>query len=167
MAVLPELCLSGYTCGDLFGQDVLLDSCEQALLGLAEQTKGFSTVIVIGIPLRVDGFLYNCAAVLHRGKILGFVPKTYLPNYQEFYEKRWFVSAEQAKAETIRFAGEDIPFGNLLFRLNDRAVLGVEICEDLWVPLPPSTRMAQAGANVIVNLSASNEAVAKMTIAAP
>ena len=161
VAVLPELCLSGYTCGDLFGQDVLLDSCEQALLGLAEQTKGFSTVIVIGIPLRVDGFLYNCAAVLHRGKILGFVPKTYLPNYQEFYEKRWFVSAEQAKAETIRFAGEDIPFGNLLFRLNDRAVLGVEICEDLWVPLPPSTRMAQAGANVIVNLSASNEAVAK------
>ena len=140
---------------------MLLDSCEQALLGLAEQTKGFSTVIVIGIPLRVDGFLYNCAAVLHRGKILGFVPKTYLPNYQEFYEKRWFVSAEQAKAETIRFAGEDIPFGNLLFRLNDRAVLGVEICEDLWVPLPPSTRMAQAGANVIVNLSASNEAVAK------
>ena len=116
VAVLPELCLSGYTCGDLFGQDVLLDSCEQALLGLAEQTKGFSTVIVIGIPLRVDGFLYNCAAVLHRGKILGFVPKTYLPNYQEFYEKRWFVSAEQAKAETIRFAGEDIPFGNLLFR---------------------------------------------------
>lgn len=161
LAVLPELCLSGYTCGDLFGQDALLDSCEQALLGLAGQTREMDMVLVVGIPLRANGFLYNCAAILQRGKILGFVPKTYLPNYQEFYEKRWFVSGMQNRADTVRFAGEEIPFGNLLFRLNDRAVLGVEICEDLWVPLPPGTQMALAGANVIVNLSASNEAVAK------
>ncbi len=161
LAVLPELCLSGYTCGDLFGQDALLDSCEQELLGLAGQTREMDTVLVVGIPLRVNGFLYNCAAILQRGKILGFVPKTYLPNYQEFYEKRWFVSGMQNRADTVRFAGEEIPFGNLLFRLNDRAVLGVEICEDLWVPLPPGTQMALAGANVIVNLSASNEAVTK------
>lgn len=161
VAVLPELCLSGYTCGDLFGQDALLDGCEAALLDLAEQTSSIPTVIIVGVPLRADGLLYNCAAVLHCGSILGVVPKTYLPNYQEFYEKRWFASGAQNRAETIRIAGSDIPFGNLLFRLNSRAVLGVEICEDLWVPLSPGTQMALAGANVIVNLSASNEAVAK------
>lgn len=160
-AVFPELCLSGYTCGDLFGQDTLLDGCERALLSLAEQTREMPALIVVGLPLRANGFLYNCAAVLQRGKILGIVPKIYLPNYQEFYEKRWFVSGAQSRADTIRFAGEDIPFGSLLFRLSDRVVLGVEICEDLWVPLPPSTQMALAGANVIVNLSASNEAVSK------
>lgn len=161
VAVLPELCLSGYTCGDLFGQDALLDGCEAALLELAGETGALPAVTVVGVPLRANGFLYNCAAVLHGGKICGVVPKTYLPNYQEFYEKRWFVSGAQNHAETIRFAGEDIPFGSLLFRLSDRAVLGVEICEDLWVPLPPGTQMALAGANVLVNLSASNEAVAK------
>lgn len=161
LAVLPELCLSGYTCGDLFGQDTLLDGCEKALLDLAGQTREMDMVLVVGIPLRANGFLYNCAAVLQRGKILGFVPKTYLPNYQEFYEKRWFVSGMQNRADTVRFAGQEIPFGSLLFRLNDRTVLGVEICEDLWAPLPPSTLMALAGANVIVNLSASNESVAK------
>lgn len=160
-AVLPELCLSGYTCGDLFGQDALLDGCEQALFSLADQTGDMPALIIVGVPLRANGFLYNCAAVLQRGRVLGIVPKTYLPNYQEFYEKRWFVSGAQNRAETIRLGGEYIPFGNLLFRLNDRTLLGVEICEDLWVPLPPSTQMALAGANVIVNLSASNEAVAK------
>ncbi len=161
LAVLPELFLSGYTCGDLFGQDALLDSCERALLELARQTQELDMAIVAGVPLRAKGFLYNCAAVLHRGRILGIVPKTYLPNYQEFYEKRWFVSGTQNRAETLRLAGMEIPFGNLLFRLGERAVLGIEICEDLWVPLPPSTQMALAGANVIVNLSASNEAVSK------
>lgn len=161
LAVLPELFLSGYTCGDLFGQDALLDSCERALLELARQTQELDMAIVAGVPLRAKGFLYNCAAVLHRGRILGIVPKTYLPNYQEFYEKRWFVSGTQNRAEILRLAGMEIPFGNLLFRLEERAVLGIEICEDLWVPLPPSTQMALAGANVIVNLSASNEAVSK------
>lgn len=161
LAVLPELFLSGYTCGDLFGQDALLDSCERALLELARQTQELDMAIVAGVPLRAKGFLYNCAAVLHRGRILGIVPKTYLPNYQEFYEKRWFVSGTQNRAEALRLAGMEIPFGNLLFRLGERAVLGIEICEDLWVPLPPSTQMALAGANVIVNLSASNEAVSK------
>lgn len=161
LAVLPELFLSGYTCGDLFGQDALLDGCERALLELARQTQALDMVIVAGVPLRSEGFLYNCAAVLHRGHILGIAPKIYLPNYQEFYEKRWFVSGVQNRAETLRLAGMEIPFGNLLFRLGERAVLGIEICEDLWVPLPPSTQMALAGANVIVNLSASNEAVSK------
>ena len=118
-------------------------------------------VICIGLPVRADNRLYNCASVLYKGEVLGFVPKTYIPNYGEYYEKRWFASGKEIQQD-ILFNGKAIACQqNILFRLSDETVLGVEICEDLWVPNPPSTALALAGANVIVNLSASNEAVTK------
>ncbi len=159
--VFPELYLSGYTCGDLFLQKTLTDACSDALKTLCEKTKDLDMVICIGLPVRADNRLYNCAAVLFRGEVLGFVPKTYIPNYGEYYEKRWFASGKDL-SDDIRFAGIFVDTrSNALFRLADDIVLGVEICEDLWVPDPPSTRLALAGANIIVNLSASNEAVTK------
>lgn len=156
----PELYLSGYTCGDLFLQKTLTDACMQALKTICEKTEDLDMVICIGLPVRADNRLYNCAAVLFRGEILGFVPKTYIPNYGEYYEKRWFASGAEIKDDNWgRFS-----YGfqsNLTFRLSPDIVLGVEICEDLWVPNPPSTELALSGANIIVNLSASNEAVTK------
>lgn len=156
----PELYLSGYTCGDLFLQKTLTDACMQALETICEKTENLDMVICIGLPVRAHSCLYNCAAVLFQGEILGFVPKTYIPNYGEYYEKRWFSSRESST---------DVEWGdftigmeaNSTFRLSPDTVLGVEICEDLWVPNPPSTELALSGANIIVNLSASNEAVTK------
>ncbi|MGN0570788.1 MAG: NAD(+) synthase [Candidatus Fimenecus sp.] len=159
--VFPELYLSGYTCGDLFLQKALTDACMQALETLCKKTAKFDMVICIGLPLRVNTRLYNCAAVLHQGKVLGFVPKTYIPNYGEYYEKRWFASGKAVDTQ-ICFGDIDAPCRtSLLFPVAESAILGVEICEDLWVPNPPSTDLALAGANIIVNLSASNEAVTK------
>lgn len=159
--VFPELYLSGYTCGDLFLQKALTDACLQALETLCEKTAKFDMVICIGLPLRVNTRLYNCAAVLYKGKVLGFVPKTYIPNYGEYYEKRWFASGKTLNTQ-IRFGRIDAPCStSLLFPIAKNGVLGVEICEDLWVPNPPSTDLALAGANILVNLSASNEAVTK------
>lgn len=159
--VFPELYLSGYTCGDLFLQKTLTDACMNALATLCERTADLDMVICIGLPVRADNRLYNCAAVLYKGEVLGFVPKTYIPNYGEYYEKRWFASGKEMQQD-ILFNGKAIACQqNILFRLSDETVLGVEICEDLWVPNPPSTTLALAGANVIVNLSASNEAVTK------
>ena len=159
--VFPELYLSGYTCGDLFLQKALTDACLQALETLCEKTAKFDMVICIGLPLRVNTRLYNCAAVLYKGKVLGFVPKTYIPNYGEYYEKRWFASGKTLNTQ-IRFGRIDAPCStSLLFPIAENGVLGVEICEDLWVPNPPSTDLALAGANILVNLSASNEAVTK------
>lgn len=159
--VFPELYLSGYTCGDLFLQKTLTDACLQALMTICEKTVTVDTVICIGLPIRMHNRLYNCAAVLLHGKILGIVPKTYIPNYGEYYEKRWFASGKEANAY-LCIGTEKIPFeNNILFSLAEDTVLGVEICEDLWVPNPPSTDLALAGANIIVNLSASNEAVTK------
>ena len=159
--VFPELYLSGYTCGDLFLQKALTDACLQALETLCEKTAKFDIVICIGLPLRVNTRLYNCAAVLYKGKVLGFVPKTYIPNYGEYYEKRWFASGKTLNTQ-IRFGRIDAPCStSLLFPIAENGVLGVEICEDLWVPNPPSTDLALAGANILVNLSASNEAVTK------
>lgn len=156
----PELYLSGYTCGDLFLQKALTDACMRALETICEKTEDLEMVICIGLPVRADSRLYNCAAVLFKGEILGFVPKTYIPNYGEYYEKRWFASG---KIPT------DVKWGDYTicseatstFRLSSDIILGVEICEDLWVPNPPSTELALSGANIIVNLSASNEAVTK------
>ncbi|MGN0520246.1 MAG: NAD(+) synthase, partial [Candidatus Fimenecus sp.] len=157
----PELYLSGYTCGDLFLQKTLTDACLQALEVLCEKTVDVDMMICIGLPLRVNTRLYNCAAVLYKGKVLGFVPKTYIPNYGEYYEKRWFASGKMLDTQ-IRFGHIDAPCRtSLLFPLAENGTLGVEICEDLWVPNPPSTDLTLAGANVIVNLSASNEAVTK------
>ena len=153
--------MSGYTCGDLFLQKALTDACLQALETLCEKTAKFDMVIFIGLPLRVNTRLYNCAAVLYRGKVLGFVPKTYIPNYGEYYEKRWFASGKTLNTQ-IRFGRIDAPCStSLLFPIAKNGVLGIEICEDLWVPNPPSTDLALAGANILVNLSASNEAVTK------
>ncbi len=157
----PELYLSGYTCGDLFLQKTLTDACMEALETLCDKTKDLDMVICIGLPVRANNRLYNCAAVLFRGEVLGFVPKTYIPNYGEYYEKRWFASGKDISLN-IRFDEKDVPCRqNTLFRPDNETALGVEICEDLWIPNPPSTFLALSGANIIVNLSASNEAVTK------
>lgn len=163
LLVFPELYLSGYTCGDLFLQKALTDACLQALETLCNETEAYDTVICMGLPLRAENRLYNCAAVLYRGAVLGIVPKTYIPNYGEYSEKRWFASGKGLNTQ-ICIAGNNVPLSaTLLFPLNEDSTLGVEICEDLWVANPPSTALALAGANIIVNLSASNEAVAKNT----
>ena len=158
--VLPELHLSGYTCGDLFQQDRLIARCEEALNKIRKETASIQALIAVGLPVRLCDSLYNCAAVLQSGKILGVVPKQYLPNYQEFYEKRWFAPGNRLLSRQVTLCGETVFFGSQLFRLGN-AVIGVEICEDLWVPLPPSSHLVLTGANLILNLSASNELVAK------
>ena len=163
LAVFPELCIAGYTCSDLFLQRTLQDGAVQALKQLLAVSEGLDLVAVVGLPVRHGGKLYNCAAVLCHGALLGVVPKTCLPNYAEFYEKRHFAPGTAA-VEWIDLCGQRVPFGtSLLFccRELESFVLGVEICEDLWSPLPPSTFHALAGATVIANLSASDETVGK------
>jgi NAD+ synthase (glutamine-hydrolysing) len=166
VAVLfPELCLSAYSCEDLFHQAALLDACRSALQELLEASRTSPVLAVVGMPLAVDHLLYNCAIVMCRGRVLGVVPKTYLPNYREFYERRQFTPGDAALRDTIECGGErDVPFGSdLLFELSSQplATFHVEICEDLWVPVPPSSYAALAGATVLLNLSASNVTVAK------
>lgn len=161
--VLPELCITGYTCSDLFWQTKLLDEAEAALFVIAEESRQVDALIAVGMPLRVAGKLLNVAAILCRGKVLGFVPKVNLPAYNEFYETRHFMSGS-ADMGTVQFGGEEIPVGtNLLFSCENVVDLCVaaEICEDLWVPNPPSVQHALAGASVICNLSASDEMVGK------
>lgn len=161
--VLPELCITGYTCSDLFWQTKLLDEAEAALSVIAEGSRQVDALIAVGMPLRVAGKLLNVAAILCRGKVLGFVPKVNLPAYNEFYETRHFTSGS-ADMGMVQFGGEEIPVGtNLLFSCENVADLCVatEICEDLWVPNPPSVQHALAGASVICNLSASDEMVGK------
>ncbi|WP_018291529.1 NAD(+) synthase [Verrucomicrobium sp. 3C] len=164
LAVFPELGLSGYSCEDLFGQAALLEACRDALLRIREASLRLSVVAAVGLPLEVNGALYNCAAVVCRGQILGIVPKTYLPNYREFYELRQFAPAEYAREREIVMGGDAVPFGSrLLFAAVDepRFAFAVEICEDLWVPIPPSSYAALAGATVLINLSASNITIGK------
>lgn len=161
--VLPELCITGYTCSDLFWQTKLLDEAEAALSVIAEGSRQVDALITVGMPLRVAGKLLNVAAILCRGKVLGFVPKVNLPAYNEFYETRHFTSGS-ADMGMVQFGGEEIPVGtNLLFSCENVVDLCVaaEICEDLWVPNPPSVQHALAGASVICNLSASDEMVGK------
>lgn len=163
LLVLPELCLTAYTCGDLFLQGTLLTSAKDSLSWLAEKSTELELVTVIGLPLVHQDKLYNVATVLSKGKVLGFVPKTHIPNYSEFYELRHFTPAPK-EAGTVLFDGEEVPFGtDLIFQWSEeeRFRLAVEICEDLWTPSPPSGRHAQAGATVIANLSASDETVGK------
>jgi NAD+ synthase (glutamine-hydrolysing) len=160
--VFPELSLTGYSAGDLFGASTLLLAAEKALSRLCRETSAHKMVVVVGLPLSLDHQLFNCAAVVQGGRLLGLVPKTFIPSYREFYEERWFRSSRGAVSSEAAFAGYRVPFGtDLLFSLEGDAVLAVEICEDLWVPLPPSSRHALAGATVILNPSASNEAVGK------
>ena len=160
---LPELCLTGYTCSDLFLQQTLYEGAEKALVQILEASRGLNMVVLVGLPVQVGGKLYNCAAVLCRGRLLGLVPKTHLPNYAEFYEKRHFFPGPRT-ARTVVLAGQEVPFGtDLLFACRQMPdfVLGVEVCEDLWAPVPPSCRHALAGATVVANLSASDETVGK------
>ena len=155
--------MTGYTCGGLFLSALLLDAAEEALVNICAHTQNRAPVVVLGVPLRAGGKLYNCAAVVCHGKLLGLVPKTHLPNYGEFYEKRQFNPAP-AGMRTLHFAGQEVPFGTkLLFRCAEMPefCLAAEVCEDLWAPLPPSTHHALAGATVIANLSASDETIGK------
>jgi NAD+ synthase (glutamine-hydrolysing) len=164
LVVFPELGLSAYSCEDLFHQRALLEGAEAALADLLRQSRNLPVAAVVGLPVTIDGLLFNCAALINRGELIGVVPKTYLPNYREFYERRQFTPGDAARCSELRLAGRTAPFGTgLLFRApNVRGfVLHVEICEDLWVPTPPSCYGTLAGATVVANLSASNVVVGK------
>ncbi len=161
--VFPELSVTGYSCGDLFLQKTLLDSSVSMLEHIVNKTKTLDIVSIVGVPLSLDNQLFNCAVVIKSGKILGAVPKTYIPGYVEFYEERWFAPGENRINDSIELMGEQIPFGtDLLFKeKNSGLCFGTELCEDLWVPVPPSSYMAVAGAEIIFNLSASDESIGK------
>ena len=164
VAVFPELCLSGYAIDDLLLQDAVLEAVETAVARLVRESAGLMPLLLIGAPLRHEGRLYNCALAIQRGRLLGVVPKIHLPNYREFYERRHFASGLGTEGGTIAVAGLEAPFGpDLLFAAEDLPglVVHAEICEDVWVPLPPSTEGALAGATVLANLSASNITVGK------
>lgn len=160
--VFPELNITGYSCGDLFGQALLLEQAEIALMQLMNNTRQLDIISILGMPVLVGGILYNTAVVIQKGKILGVVPKTYLPNYSEFYEKRWFAPATTLDGERkIRLCGQSVSMGaNLLFDASDFC-FGIELCEDVWAPVPPSSTLALAGADVIFNLSADTENIGK------
>lgn len=162
LAVFPELCITGYTCGDLFHNETLLDAAKRGLLELAEKTAQMPLTFVVGLPMTVNGSLYNCAAVVGGGEVQCLIPKTYLPNYNEFYEKRWFASAPTDTSYTMPDLGTMMPFGSKCLVQVDRVYVAVEICEDLWTPVPPSSLHALAGAEVIVNLSASDALIGKL-----
>ena len=161
LVLCPELGITGYTCGDLFASDSLLRSAVDAVQQIAVESRELDRLIVVGLPLQVRDSLMNVAAVIGGGHVLGLVPKTFLPTYREFYEGRHFRAASNADPIVVTLAGSEVPFGtDLLFRWQD-AVIGIEICEDLWTPIPPSCKAALAGANVLLNLSGSNETIGK------
>lgn len=159
----PELSLTGYTCQDLFRQQILLEAAEQSVMMLLDFTRKLDIISVIGAPVVVGDLLLNCAIVVQRGQILGIVPKTYLPNYSEFYEKRWFASAQDLREQEVRFAGQKIRMSSdvQVFRTFEGFLFGIEVCEDVWAPAPPSNKLALAGADIIINLSASDELIGK------
>jgi NAD+ synthase (glutamine-hydrolysing) len=164
LLVLPELCITGYTCADLFHQDALLAAAENSLKRILSATKDRDVIAVLGLPVALENQLFNCAAVIQRGALLGLVPKSYLPGYGEFYEERWFSPASALRRRSVTFAEREVPIGtDLLFRAegNDEIIFGVEICEDLWVLSPPSTALARGGAVLICNISGSNEIISK------
>ena len=161
--VFPELCVTSYTCGDLFLQEYLITKALNGIKEILENTKNNDILIAVGAPLLYGSALYNCAFLLFKGKILGIVPKSYLPNYSEFYEKRWFTEGLSVEDEIVDLPYQkDIPFGTNLIFSSSIANFGIEICEDLWVAIPPSSYLALMGAHIIGNLSASNELVSKM-----
>jgi NAD+ synthase (glutamine-hydrolysing) len=164
VCVFPELCVTGYTCGDLFFQPSLLDAAERGLARFLDATRGSGTLFLLGAPLRLGDLLLNCAVACCRGAVVGVIPKVFLPNTREFYERRWFSSGRDVRAAVVRVCGADAPFGtDLLFQADGfpGCVVGVELCEDLWCPAPPSQTLAVGGATVLCNLSASNELVGK------
>ena len=165
LLAFPELGISAYAIDDLLLQDALLEAVHAQIGRLLEQSRKRAVTFVIGAPLMDGGRLYNCAVVIHRGEVLGVVPKIHLPNYREFYERRWFTSGAEVYGRTIEVAGRAVPFGrDLLFRAGGPAgfTFHVEICEDFWVAAPPSTLAALAGAEVLLNLSASNVTIGKV-----
>ena len=157
----PELCVTGYTCGDLFAQQLLLEEAEMELIQIINNTRQLAIIAILGMPVALNGMLLNTAVVIQKGKVLGVVPKTYLPNYKEFYEKRWFTSAVDVSERSVRLCGQVVPMGaNLLFEMAD-TTFGIEICEDLWATIPPSSSLALQGAEILFNLSADNEGIGK------
>lgn len=162
VTVFPELCITGYTCGDLLTQQTLLQGAEEAVVRFSEATKSYDTIYIIGAPIYVCGALYNCALVLQQGRILGIVPKCYIPNYGEFSERRWFTTGYNLRMEdNINYAGQSVHIGSYQIFHTGRYAFGVEICEDLWSVTPPSSALALQGAEIIFNLSASDEVTGK------
>ena len=164
VALFPELGLSGYSNEDLFHQDAVLEATRSALGRLVEASRALAPVLIAGAPLRLERKLFNCAVAIHRGRILGITPKTYLPNYREFYERRQFTPGTYAASREVTLLGAMVPFGSdIVYDVTSipDCALHVEICEDLWVPVPPSTYAALAGATVLTNLSASNVTIGK------
>ncbi|MBU2112129.1 MAG: NAD(+) synthase, partial [Actinobacteria bacterium] len=164
VAVFPELCLSGYAIDDLLLQDTLLDAVRDAVTTLVEGSRDLLPILLVGAPLEVGNRVLNCALVVHRGRILGVAPKSYLPTYREFYERRHFAPGDDRRGETVTLSGQRVPFGpDLLFNVTDvpGLVLHVEVCEDMWVPVPPSAEAALAGATVLANLSGSPITIAR------
>jgi NAD+ synthase (glutamine-hydrolysing) len=161
--VFPELCITGYSCQDLFKEQLLLDHAEEGIVKLLDFTRKLDIIAIVGLPVVVNGLLYNCAAVIQSGTLLGIIPKVYLPNYGEFYEKRWFASSQDLNPTEIYFAGSPVLVSAepQVFVTRDGVKFGVEICEDVWAPTPPSNNLALAGADIIFNLSASDELIGK------
>ena len=161
--VFPELSVTGYSCQDLFRQKLLVDATEQSVMMLQDFTRQLDIISIVGAPVLVGNILLNCAIVIQKGTILAIIPKTYLPNYSEFYEKRWFASAQDLRNTEIIFAGSHITVSSqpVIFRTTTGATFGIELCEDVWAPEPPSTKLTLAGADIIFNLSASDELIGK------
>lgn len=157
----PELSMTGYTCGDLFAQQLLLDSAENALFRLLDFTRSLNIITIIGMPVQMNSTLINSAVVIQGGKILGIVPKTYLPNYKEFYEKRWFTSALDHESTNVHICGQNVPVSRNIIFNTTQGKFAVELCEDMWAPIPPSSELALRGAEIIFNLSADNEGICK------
>ena len=157
----PELCITGYTCGDLFTQNLLLEEAENALAYFVEATAQYNMVCVTGLPVRCDNQIFNCAAVSSHGRIWGVVPKSFIPGYKEFYEERWFADAANAFSTTVTLCNRQVPFGTKQLFVTGNAKIAIELCEDLWVPIPPSSQHVLGGANIIINLSASDELIGK------
>lgn len=160
---MPELSLTAYTCQDLFGQQLLLDEAEMALIHILNTTRSLNIISIVGLPIAYRGALLNCAAVIQRGKILGIVPKTYLPNYREFYEKRWFQSGLDVPEGQVLICGQQVTISTNILLRTPSCCFGIEICEDVWAPIPPSSMQTLQGADIIFNLSADDDAVGKYT----
>lgn len=161
--VFPEMSITGYTCQDLFRQSLLLESVETSVMMLMDFTRQLDIISIVGLPVATNGILVNCAAIIQKGQLIGLIPKSYLPNYDEFYEKRWFASADDIIPGEIHYAGTKVMLSRntRIFQTCDGALFGVEICEDVWVPTPPSNYLTLAGADIIFNLSASDELIGK------
>lgn len=157
----PELSVTAYTCGDLFAQQLLLDEAERGLIKVLSDTRQLDIIAILGMPIAIDGALLNAAVVIQRGKVLGVVPKTFLPNYKEFYEKRWFTSSRDIRVENVHLCGQTVPLGTDLLFETSNTTFGIELCEDAWAVIPPSSRLALEGAEIIFNLSASDESIGK------